>query len=180
MRLFTAIDIPDRIKLRVSALLASLRPFAKLAWSPVENLHVTTKFIGEWPEKSLDDVVRGLSTAPKIGLIEVTVEGLGWFPNPHNPRVLWAGIKGNSALSLLASETDRILTTIGVPTESKEFHPHLTLARRRDATPVENLKTEISVLSSSEHQFGSFSADSFILYLSKAGRYVKLHEFPLT
>ena len=30
-----------------------LRPLAPLNWSPVENLHITSKFIGEWPEASL-------------------------------------------------------------------------------------------------------------------------------
>ena len=49
MRLFTAIDIPEEIKTRLRLLVDRLRSTAKLSWSPVANLHVTTKFIGEWP-----------------------------------------------------------------------------------------------------------------------------------
>ena len=87
MRLFTAIDIPGEIRARLQAFVNRLRPTAKLAWSPVENLHVTTKFIGEWPEPRLDEMKRTLASVPVNGAIEVTVKGLGWFPNPRRPRV---------------------------------------------------------------------------------------------
>ena len=178
MRLFTAIDIPDGIKLRLSALLDRLRPLAKLAWSPVENLHVTTKFIGEWPEERLEQVRHCLAAVPSPGSFEIAVRGLGWFPNGRNPRVLWAGIGVGEGLHTLALDTERCLAVLGVPVEDRDFHPHLTLARRRNPVPVDRLGREVAELSSSE--FGSFRAQSFFLYLSKAGRYVKLHEFPLT
>lgn len=182
MRLFTAIDVPDRIKLRLSALLCRLRPLAKLAWSPVENLHVTTKFIGEWPEERLDQVRQALSSVPRPGLVEIAVRGLGWFPNDRNPRVFWAGIETNE-LRTLALETERSLAAVGVPVERTEFHPHLTLARRRNPVPLDRLKMELAEIlpvDFNSGDFGSFRAESFFLYLSKAGRYVKLHEFPLT
>jgi len=50
MRLFTAIDIPTDLTEALRSFVSRLRPTAKISWSPVENLHVTTKFIGEWPE----------------------------------------------------------------------------------------------------------------------------------
>jgi 2'-5' RNA ligase len=177
MRLFTAIDIPDGVKLRLGALLEGLRPLAKLAWSPVEKLHITTKFIGEWPEERLDELREAVAAAPRPGSFEIAVRGLGWFPNDKNPRVLWAGVESGEALRTLAFDTERSLAALGVAVEGKEFHPHLTLARRRTPVPVENLKTNIAKLSSGD--FGAFRADSFFLYLSNAGRYVKLHEFPV-
>jgi 2'-5' RNA ligase len=54
MRLFTAIDLPAEVLDPLREFLARLRPLAKLHWSPVENLHITTKFIGEWPEARID------------------------------------------------------------------------------------------------------------------------------
>jgi 2'-5' RNA ligase len=96
--------------------------------------------------------------------------------------VLWAGDETDERLRALALETERSVAAVGVPAEDKDFHPHLTLARRRNPVPLDGLKKELAVLrlDLNAGDFGSFRAGSFFLYLSKAGRYVKLHEFPLT
>jgi 2'-5' RNA ligase len=179
MRLFTAIDIPVEIKARLRAFVDRLRPTAKLTWSPVENLHVTTKFIGEWPEPKLRQLTDALNATPKPGRVEIAVRGLGWFPNAKNPRVFWAGIEVNEPLRRLAAGTEAALASIGVPAEERGFHPHLTLARRRDPVPLEKLRAILDSLSSDSTEFGVFTADSFFLYLSAASRYTKLGEFPL-
>jgi len=56
MRLFTAIDIPNDVQRNLRVLVDRLRPAARIAWSAVEKMHVTTKFIGEWPEERLEDM----------------------------------------------------------------------------------------------------------------------------
>src|SRR5713101_8443752 len=60
MRLFTAIDIPEEVRAALRSLLARLRPLANLRWSPVENMHITIKFIGEWPEARLGEIQEAL------------------------------------------------------------------------------------------------------------------------
>jgi 2'-5' RNA ligase len=181
VRLFVAIDIPSEIKARLRAFVDRLRPTAKLSWSPADNLHVTTKFIGEWPEERLGELKSALAQVPKPGPVEVAVRGLGWFPNAKNPRVFWAGIEGGASLQKLAEDTKRQLTPLGVSVEERGFHPHLTLARRRDPVPLDKLQKvlEEQEQDSSHHDFGSFQAASFVLYLSAGGRYTKLQEFPL-
>ena len=179
MRLFTAIDIPPEIKSRLRAFVDRLRPTAKLSWSPVDNLHVTTKFIGEWPETKLAKLKDTLASLPKPGAVEIAVRGLGWFPNAKNPRVFWAGIEVNESLRQLAENTEQGLAAIGVPVEDRAFHPHLTLARRRDPVPLEHLKRILDSLSPDSSDFGTFDAVSFFLYLSAAGKYTKLEEFRL-
>ena len=178
MRLFTGIDIPSSVTDRLCALMDRLRPLAKLVWSPPEHLHVTTKFIGEWPEPRLDEMSQTLAAVPRPGPIEISVRGLGWFPNARNPRVFWAGIEAGPELRAFAHDTDQSLAAIGVPAEAREYSPHLTLARRRDPVSLDRLRKEIAEISSTG--FGSFFAESFFLYLSKAGRYIKLNEFALT
>ena len=63
MRLFTALDLPPDVLLRLERLLAALRPEASIKWSPLDNLHITTKFIGEWPEKRVDELDAALAEA---------------------------------------------------------------------------------------------------------------------
>jgi len=178
MRLFTAIDIPDEVQSRLRVLLDRLRPAAKLSWSSLEKLHITTKFIGEWPDERLDEMKAALGKVVSPGAIKIAVRGLGWFPNIRNPRVLWAGIEGGDELKSLARATEQAAGSLGGATEDREYAPHLTLARIRDRTNVSGLVKMVAALESTE--FGSFSATSFHLYLSRAGQYSKLAEFAFT
>jgi 2'-5' RNA ligase len=177
MRLFTAIDIPAEIKQRLHTLVERLRPSAKLSWSPIDNLHITIKFIGEWPQPRLHELKDVLAAVPSPGALDISVRGLGWFPNPRNPKVFWAGIEAPAGLAELARSTDTALSGLGVPVEPREFHPHLTLARRRKPVPIQAVRQTVEALSASD--FGGFRATSFFLYLSAAGKYTKLQEVPL-
>lgn len=67
-----------------------------------ENLHFTVKFLGEIPESMVDEVDRRVRTLA-LQRVEVTVSGLGAFPDVRHPRVVWAGVSPRtSALSLSA------------------------------------------------------------------------------
>ena len=180
MRLFVAIDIPAEIKDALRSFVARLRPAAQIGWSPVDNLHITTKFIGEWPEPRLDELKRALTLVPVKSAIDITVKGLGWFPNPRRPRVFWAGIEGGEPLRALARATELAVADFGVPIEERAYSPHLTLARIREAVPLEHLhKTIESFPAGCGFDFGSFSATRFFLYLSAGGQYTQLSGFPL-
>jgi 2'-5' RNA ligase len=177
MRLFVAIDIPQEVQDSLNALLQRLRPAAKLQWSPVQNLHVTTKFIGEWPKERLEEMKKTLAQVPTSGAFDTSIRGLGWFPNAKSPRVFWAGVDGGKPLSALAAATEAAAAKAGVPRENRPYSPHLTLARIRDRVPLEALRKAIAALSSDD--FGCFRATVFVLYLSAAGKYTRLAEFPL-
>ena len=180
MRLFTAIDIPEDVMEGLRSLLRRLIPLAKLSWSRVENLHITTKFIGEWPQERLEEMKRALAATPPSGPIEIAVRGLGWFPNERRPRVFWAGIEGGEALRSLAQATEQAAAQLGVPVEKRAYSPHLTLARVREAVPLDALRQALQALPSEcGFDFGTFRASSFFLYLSANGRYTQLARFPI-
>jgi 2'-5' RNA ligase len=180
MRLFVAIDIPAEIKDALRYFVSRLQPTAKIRWSPVDNLHITTKFIGEWPEPRLDEMKRTLKSVPVRGAIDMTVKGLGWFPNARRPRVFWAGVDGGKPLQGLAEATEQAVAQLGVAVEERVYAPHLTLARIREAVPLEHLHQAIETLPAGcGFEFGSFSATQFFLYLSTGGRYTQLAGFPL-
>jgi 2'-5' RNA ligase len=178
MRLFTAIDIPAEVQRNLHGLLDRLRPTAKIAWSTVEKLHVTTKFIGEWPEHRLEEMKGTLQKVCSPGAIEITVRGLGWFPDARSPRVFWAGVESGPELAMLAHATGSAVEKIGVPVEERKYSPHLTLARIRERVPLNALRSAVEALPSVD--FGSFHVPSFYLYLSSGGKYTKLAEFVLT
>jgi 2'-5' RNA ligase len=182
MRLFTGFDLPEEIVRGLERLVEQLRPRARINWSPPRNLHITTKFIGEWPEERLPELKQALAALPERPAAEFRVRGLGFFPNRHHPRVFWAGVEAPPQVAALAAETDAGLAALGVSREQRPFSPHLTLARIKDPVPMQPLREAIAALPSVE--FGSFSADRFWLYhsrLTPAGSvYTKLSDFPLS
>jgi RNA 2',3'-cyclic 3'-phosphodiesterase len=181
MRLFTGLDLPAYVVHALDELVDQLRPAARIKWSAPANLHITTRFIGEWPEERLPDLRAALSGLPSHPTIPIHIRNLGFFPNPRSPRVFWAGVEASSDLPALASDTDRVLEPLGLKPEGRPFSPHLTLARIKEPVPLQKLRDAIAALPSLD--FGSFTADRFFLYqsrLSPAGSvYTKLAEFPL-
>ena len=182
MRLFTGFDLPDEVIHNLSGLLDQLRSTARIKWSPPANLHITTRFIGEWPEQRLADLRAALAALPSHPAIPIQIHKLGFFPNPHSPRVFWAGVGASPDLAELAAETDRALNRLGLPPEGRPFNPHLTLARIKEPVPLQKLRETIAALPSLD--FGAFSTDRFFLYHSRPGPagsvYTKLAEFPLS
>ena len=180
MRLFTAIDLPPTVVGNLEELLRRLRPSARIQWSSPSNLHVTTKFIGEWPEERLGGLKSALSKLPERAAIGLHVRKVGFFPNPHSPRVFWCGIDA-PRLGGLAADTDAATAALGIEREARAFSPHLTLARIKDRVNLQPLREAIAGLGSLE--FGEFEVDRFFLYQStlKPGGsvYTKLAEFPL-
>ena len=178
MRLFTAIDLSPEVAGRLEALIAKLRPLARIRWSPAANLHITTKFVGQWPEERLPQLQAALAGIDRRTPIPIRISGLGFFPNQKSPKVFWAGVEAPVELGALARDTDSALATLGVEAEARVYSPHITLARIKGAAPALTLGLPERV------DFGSFVADRFYLYLSKPGPagsvYTKLSEFPFT
>jgi RNA 2',3'-cyclic 3'-phosphodiesterase len=175
MRLFTAIDPPAEMLDKLRDFLTRVRPLAKLHWSAPENLHITTKFIGEWPEARIKEMKSALRGVKPAEAVPISVRGVGWFPNLQRARVFWAGVDGGESLPVLASSTEQAVATLDVPVEMRTYSPHLTLARVKEAVRLDDLLPAIG-----DPDFGAFQASSFFLYLSSNGKYSKLAEFPLT
>lgn len=179
MRLFLALDLPEPLVQRLDRLIGTLRPEALIKWSPVHNLHVTTKFIGEWPQERLDEIDEALRGMKQRAPFSVAVKGFGWFPNARSPRVFWCGIDGGESLRTLAQETEEALLSVGITKEGKAFSPHLTLARINSPAPLERLRERVKGMTDLE--VGEFEVTRFFLYQSVPGpntsQYHKLREY---
>ena len=167
MRLFTAVDPPPEVHENLVRLLEWLRPEARLKWTRAENLHLTLKFIGEYPEADLPALEGVLREVKWPGDLEVRLRGLGFFPNERAPRVFWAGVETGPELAELASRINKALVGLGIPAERRPYSPHLTLARIEDRTPLDRLRKAVEALDSLE--FGVFRPDRFYLYRSQPG-----------
>lgn len=132
LRVFIAVDIEDPLLVSAlervrDALVATGAPM-----KPVEtqNFHVTLRFIGEVPRSLADEIARSVLQKIEFQEFEVELKGLGAFPSPVRPRVVWVGVsQGAEQLGRLYESIERGLRRLGIPPEREQFVPHVTLAR---------------------------------------------------
>ena len=111
--------------------------------------------------------------------------GLGFFPNERRPRVLWAGMEASANLPELVASIERALAPLGIPAESREFVPHLTLARfETDGTFRRDLEKLVRVTSElKSYDFGKTRETEFHLFrsiLKRSGaEYTRQQTFPI-
>ena len=170
MRLFTGLSLPDAALLNLERRLRNLRPLASIRWSPLANLHITTKFIGEYPDVRLPELITVLRSI-RSPIFQLQLRGFGWFPG-----VLWAGVEGGAELSQLALITAAALEPLGIPIEDRPYHAHLTLARAKAPGKLNALHDAVNLLASEE--IDCFPVTVFHLYRSAAGIYHRLESFP--
>jgi len=132
MRLFIAIGLGEELRESLAGVLAILRRRLKgVAWVRPEKIHLTLKFLGEVGEGDIPSVRQALDeTASLCSPFALSCGGLGAFPSPSRPRVIWAGLEGGEeSLSALVREIEARLSALGFPSEERPYHPHLTLGR---------------------------------------------------
>jgi len=163
MRIFTGIAIPQAITGRLETVVASLRPVAPIRWSPLANLHITTKFIGAWVEDRLEELKHALAGVHQPSSLKIDVRGVDFYPNPRHPKVFFAAVHAPGLESLHAA-IENALEPLGCARDDRAFSPHLTLARiGRD--DVSALCLRVADLKQTD--FGSFTAAGFHLYRSQ-------------
>jgi 2'-5' RNA ligase len=180
MRVFIAVDLPTQVRTALADVQHALRPLTDSArWVAPESIHITLKFLGEVPEKRMEDVDTAL-TGLTWKEFTVTVRGVGFFPGNRSPRVFWAGMEAPT-MKGLAEELDTRMERLGFDKEKRAFRPHITLARARDTRIDSSLVTGATPYE--EHDFGSFAVDRIFLFkstLKSSGSvYEKLKEYTL-
>jgi len=132
MRTFIAIELPAEIKTALAAAQDQLRQArAQVSWTQPDNLHLTLKFLGEIETAQINAVTQACAaTARQYNALNLQLDQLGFFPNPRQPRVVWAGLAGDlSVLAELQKHLEDQLAALGLAHDIKPFRPHLTLGR---------------------------------------------------
>jgi 2'-5' RNA ligase len=182
VRLFVALDLPDEVRRALGDLIVRLKPESRGArWVRPEGMHLTLKFIGEMDSQKLDSIRGALAAVQSDQPVEMHFRGLGFFPHERRPRVIWCGLEASPNLAGLAADVDRALKPLGIPPETRDFVPHLTLARFNSQEGLEKIVRAAEELKS--YDFGSASNTEFYLYESflkpSGAEYKRLATFPI-
>ncbi|MGZ5291075.1 MAG: RNA 2',3'-cyclic phosphodiesterase [Actinomycetota bacterium] len=180
MRLFVAVDVPERVRDLVERGIAPVRErHPKARWVPPANQHVTLKFLGSTSPRLVDTVTRSVGeVASAHAPFQTRVSELGAFPSARRARVLWVGLEDpGRRLAAIASSLDERLAN-DFPPEQRPFAGHLTLARFDPPVPV------VEELATTTVESPPFPVDRVVLYRSHLRRpapvYEPLEAFPLT
>ena len=141
LRAFIAVKLSDALKGHIGEVQAELkrRVFGLdgLGWVRPEGIHLTLRFLGDIAKEQvgalgamLRDVAAGMTP------FALDARGIGAFPDPRAPRVIWLGLQGTpesmAALRRMQARIEDGVVGLGFPRESRAFTAHLTLARVRD------------------------------------------------
>ncbi len=128
MRTFVAIEISnDNIINSIKKFQSEVNINAK----PVEpkNFHFTLQFLGEISEEISQKIIQALRKI-EFSSFSVNLKGIGAFPKPKFPRVIWIGTddNGGNMLIQLSKKVEKALEPLGFFSD-KQFKPHITVFR---------------------------------------------------
>jgi len=185
-RLFVAIQIPEPVRDEMARVQRELKPLAigDVRWANAEQLHLTLKFLGNVPASSVEAVKQSLAEAcAGAAPFHLRAEGIGFFPNERQPRVVWVGFEDNeNVLMELQLRVERALTPFAEKPGAERFRAHATLGRfqkyRRHKTDMLLPRTRALA----NHVFGEWRVEDAGLFHSElsaeGARHTRVAVFP--
>ncbi len=168
-RAFVALTLPEALREHLRDVQACLSDRGVRArWVRPASMHLTLKFLGPLPFDKVAAVIAALDPVAEDYLpLELTAAGLGGFPHPHRPRVLWMGIGGDyERLIDLQQAIEAALAALGWPPEKRPFQGHLTLARAKGRRPMEKRVGDI-LIRCAPREAMTFQAGRLALFSSR-------------
>ena len=133
LRAFIALEIPSSLQQAIQDSTRGLRQTLGdelVRWVPRHNVHLTLKFLGDVSPSNLDLIKQMLTVeAAQHPCYEIQVKGIGSFPNPRRPRVIWIGLQAPPMLESLQHSIESASARLGYAADEKNFAPHLTIGR---------------------------------------------------
>jgi len=142
IRAFIAVNLSPEILSRVGEISEQMQNLCRgvpVRWVPVENMHLTLKFLGDVSVSNIELLQKILR---KVGALhsacEISVGGVGAYPKIQKPRVLWIGLEAPPELYALQKAVEGETEKLGYSREDRPFSPHLTIGRvQKNASPQE-------------------------------------------
>lgn len=170
-RTFIAVEAVDGVHAQAQAAIERLRPLASnVKWVESENLHWTLQFLGDLKDEEIAEVCRRVQrVVANVEPFSLTANGVGAFPKPERPKVLWLGAdEGSNDFCRLQRAIEQSLNDLGFRGENRQFVPHLTLGRVGPGPDNRVLMQGLSDLA--DFAGGQMFVDEAIVYASEPQR----------
>jgi 2'-5' RNA ligase len=187
-RLFVALSLPNRVKAELENAQSEFRravPGHGIRWAKPEQFHLTLRFLGSVLPSQMDPLSEALQSAcSRFAPLRLRAESIGFFPDAHRVRVIWAGIRDATfnLVQLQEAVASAAAAFTSEPAE-KTFAGHVTLGRSRELSKTEALELARLGAAMVSRQFGEWTAETIELMrseLTSAGaRYSVLAEIRL-
>jgi len=167
IRSFLSVPIAPELAGSVGAVQESLRAAGPdVKWVNPESFHITLKFLGDVQRERLEalwpSVEGALDGVPRFRL---RLHGVGAFPNPGRPRVIWAAVaEGATELTALAAAVEKACGLHGFAEEERPFRAHLTVGRVR--RPAPDARLEAAIAEMRDRDLGEMEAGRVLLMRS--------------
>jgi RNA 2',3'-cyclic 3'-phosphodiesterase len=171
IRAFIALTPPATLQQAFAEVQAALQRLSlPLRWVKPAQIHLTLKFLGDIFPETIDPIAQAIrQTVITCTPFTLSVRGLGCFPNPTRPRVLWMGVHApHDALLHLHQCLETALTPLGFAPDGRPFHPHLTLARGQQRVNGRQLATAMQAYG--DQHLGEMLVEQVLLYQSQLHR----------
>jgi 2'-5' RNA ligase len=185
-RTFIAIPVPEPQGENLLSLQAKLAPEVPgCRWTASLPFHVTLAFLGDVPNRDLNDLGQAVGSAVEsFQPLELRLEGLGAFPSPGKPYVVWAGLTtpDKQRLQDLHKAVVRAAGRGGHGPRDSRFHPHVTLGRIKSG-PHGGCDLTALIQQHQDWSAASFPVHEVVTFASVLGpggaTYTALHHAPL-
>lgn len=160
IRLFVALNISEDAKDKLIEKRDSEMPNLNFNWETREKLHLTLKFIGDFPSDKIELIKSELLFLENYPSLKSEFVNFGFFFRRSKPVILWAGMKIAEPISEIVKEINCRLEKYSVQKENRAFKPHLTLLRIKNEFD-ENLV----------HKFKNFTFEPIHFYCNSISLY---------
>jgi 2'-5' RNA ligase len=187
LRAFIAVEIPLVIRKAVCSATSALQKEINslVRWVPMENMHLTLKFLGDVSPSNLDMLTQMISAeADLFNCFDLHLDGLGSFPNLKRPRVIYIGIQAPAVLEALHRGIESASRRLGYESEDRGFSPHLTIGRvKQNINAAEQQTIRHALEGTKIDALGTAHIDALHLYKSDlqptGSVYTRLYSAPL-
>lgn len=188
LRTFIAVDIPPAIQTAIqqkTEILFRVIDSSLVRWVSPRNIHLTLKFLGDISPANVEMLTQILrDTSDSCPAFDIHISGLDSFPSPKRPRIIYIGVQAPAELEALYRGIESATARLGYESESRQFSPHLTLGRVRQALSAGDLQKIRKALEETQvDSLGTARVDLLHLYKSDlrptGSVYTKLFSAPL-
>jgi 2'-5' RNA ligase len=163
LRLFIAIPIPEPVRDEIICVQRELQPLVPrnvVRWARPDQFHLTLRFLGDVPVAGLEKLKESVNAVCRNARpLSLRAEGVGFFPNPRSPRVIWVGIDDREGFLVdLQKQIETVAGQFSSEPGEKNFTGHVTLGRLKNPRPADTRDLATRAQSLEKRLFGDWTA----------------------